>query len=192
MQAGVRRVALGVVPPQPSWQVLDVGCGTGAGLAPYANAGCTVVGVDVSKAMLDRAAALLGDTAELHHTDGNELPFGDDRFDLVTTSMVLHEVPAEAREQFVAEMARVLKPVGRMLLIDFRFGELRGWRGPIVRAVSSMIERVSGHYSGYRSFKASGGVLPVADRIGLTVEREKIVAGGNIAIYVVAKGLQST
>ncbi len=35
MQAGVRRVALEVVPPQAEWQVLDVGCGTGTGLARY-------------------------------------------------------------------------------------------------------------------------------------------------------------
>jgi len=51
MQAGERRVALDVVPPQPGWQVLDVGCGTGTGMAPYVAAGCRVIGVDVSGAM---------------------------------------------------------------------------------------------------------------------------------------------
>lgn len=124
----------------------------------YAEAGCTVVGVDVSAAMLDKAAARLGDRAELHLTNGNDLPFEDSRFDLVTTSMVLHEVPADAREAFVAEMARVARPEGRMLFIDFRFGQLRGWKGPMLRALSSVIELFSGHFSGYRSFKVSGGV----------------------------------
>lgn len=100
--------------------------------------------------------------------------------------MVLHEVPASARGAFLAEMARVAKPDGRILLIDFRFGQLRGWKGPTLRALSLVMERFSGHYSGYRSFKASGGVPQVADRAGLTIEREKIVAGGNVAIYVVA------
>lgn len=187
MQAGVRRIALDVMPPRPEWEVLDIGCGTGTGLMPYAEAGCTVVGVDISAAMLEKAAARLGDRAELHLTDGDSLPFADDRFDLVATTMVLHEIPAEAREAFVAEMARVTQPEGRMLLIDFRFGELRGWKGPTLRAISGIVERFSGHYSRYRSFKASGGIPRVVDRAGLTLESEKIVAGGNVAISVIRR-----
>jgi ubiquinone/menaquinone biosynthesis C-methylase UbiE len=185
LQAGVRRVALDVVPPQPGWQVLDVGCGTGTGMVRYVDAGCTVSGVDVSEAMLQRASARLGDRAELNLTDGDTLPFDDGRFDLVATSMVLHEVAAAGREAFVAEMGRVTKPDGRMMLIDFRFGSWRGWRGPAIGALSRIIERLSGHYSGYRSFKASGGVPGVLEGTGLDIERHKIVAGGNIAIYVV-------
>ncbi len=188
MQSGVRRVALDVVPPQPEWQVLDVGCGTGTGLANYVEAGCTVAGVDVSAAMLEKATARLGNRAELQRTDGDTLPFDGGRFDLVTTSMVLHEVPAEARAALVTEMARVAKPDGRLLLIDFRFGSLRGWRGPTFRALAAVIERFAGHHSGYRSFKAAGGVPGVLSEAGLGIEREKIVAGGNVAIYVVAPG----
>jgi ubiquinone/menaquinone biosynthesis C-methylase UbiE len=189
MLAGVRRVVLDVVPPQRLWQVLDVGCGTGTGMAPYVEAGCAVIGVDVSRAMLDRAADRLGDRAELLLTDGVTLPFDGDRFDLVTTSMVLHEVSAEERTALVAEMARVGKLDGRLLFIDFRFGSLRGWRGPTFRALSWVVERFSGHYSGYRSFKASGGVPGVVGEADFTIEREKIVAGGNVAIYVVAAKL---
>lgn len=113
------------------------------------------------------------------------LPFEDGRFDLVATSMVLHEVAAVAREAFVAEMARVAKPDGKILLVDFRFGSLRGWKGPTLRALSGTIERFSGHHLEYRNFKASGGVPGAVGGAGLGVEREKIVAGGNIAIYVV-------
>ena len=186
MQAGVRRVAIDVVPPQPEWQVLDVGCGTGTGMVSYVEAGCMVIGVDVSTAMLKIATARVGDRAELHLTDGDTLPFDGGRFDLVTTTMVLHEVPADARTALVTEMARVAKPDSRLLLIDFRFGSLRGWRGPTFRALSGVIERFSGHYSGYRSFKASGGIPGVVGEAGLTIVREKIVGGGTVAIYVVA------
>lgn len=186
MQAGVRGVAREVVPPQPGWRVLDVGCGTGTGLAEYLEAGCTVAGVDVSAAMLERANTRLGDAAELHLTDGDVLPFDSGRFDLVTTSMVLHEVPVQARTALVTEMARVATDDGRLLLIDFRFGSLRGWKGPVLRMTSALIERFAGHYSGYRTFKATGGVPHVVGEAGLEVEREKIVAGGNVAIYVVA------
>ena len=187
MQAGVREIALEVVPPQPDWQVLDVGCGTGTGMAHYVEAGCAVVGVDVSAAMLDKAKARLGDAAELHLTDGDKLPFADGRFDLVTTSMVLHEVPEEARVALVEEMARVANVDGRLLLIDFRFGSLRGWKGPVFRALSAVIERLSGHYSQFRTFKRSGGVPPLVGGGGLLIEREKIVAGGNVAIYSVTR-----
>ncbi len=186
MQAGVRRVAREVIPPQPEWHVLDVGCGTGTGMVPYVEAGCVVIGVDVSPSMLEIASARVGDRAELHLTDGDTLPFDGGRFDLVTTSMVLHEVPADARRTFVTELARVAKPDGRLLLIDFRFGSLRGWRGPTFRALSAVIERFSGHHSGYRSFKASGGVPGVVGEAGLSIEREKIAGGGTLAIYVVA------
>lgn len=185
MQAGVRTVALDVVPPQPEWQVLDVGCGTGTGIVQYVEAGCTVSGVDTSAAMLEQATARLGDRAELRLTDGDTLPFEDGRFDLVTTLMVLHEVPADERTALVTEMTRVARPDSRLLFIDFRFGSLRGWRGPTFRALSAVIERFSGHYTGYRSFKASGGVPSVVGEAGLGIEREKIVAGGNVAIHVV-------
>lgn len=185
MQAGVRRVALDVVPPQPDWSVLDVGCGTGTGLAHYLAAGCTVTGVDTSPAMLAQARDRLADRAELLLTEGKTLPFDADGFDLVTSSMVIHELAAGTRESFVAEMARVARPEGRLLLVDFRFGSLRGWRGPVLRGLNRAIERFSGHYAGYRSFRASGGVPAVVRGAGLAIEREKIVAGGNIGLYVV-------
>jgi ubiquinone/menaquinone biosynthesis C-methylase UbiE len=185
MQAGVRRVALEVLPPDPAWEVLDVGCGTGTGLAPYARAGCSVVGVDISPAMLAKASARLGATVRLHHVAPGPLPFDDGRFDLVMTSMVLHEVPAVERVGFIREMARVAKPGGRLLVIDFRFGSLRGWRGQALHRLLPVIERFSGHYRRYRSFKAAAGIPPLLAEAGLEVEREKIVAGGNLALYLV-------
>lgn len=150
----------------------------------YVEAGCTVVGVDVSASMLEKARARLGDRAELHLTEGGILPFDRGSFDLITTSMVLHEVPADARTALVTEMVRVVKLDSRLLFIDFRFGSLRGWKGPTFRALSTVIERFSGHYSGYRSFEVSGGVPSVVGEVGLGIEREKIVAGENVAIYV--------
>lgn len=190
MQRGVRQVALALVPPRAEWQVLDVGCGTGSGLALYADAGCTVVGLETSPAMLDKAAMRLEGRAELHLGDGSNLPFDDDQFDLVTTSMVVHEIPAEQRPAYVIEMARVAKPAGKLLFVDFPFGRLRGWRGRVMRTVSEVVERFSGHYSGYRSFKAAGGMPTVIEAAGLSIDREKILAGGNVAIYVVAPGFQ--
>jgi len=58
--------------------------------------------------------------------------------------------------------------------------------GPTVRGLSTVIEWFSGHYSGYRSFKAADGVPGSVGRAGLDIEREQIVAEGNVGIYVVA------
>ncbi len=186
MQSGVRRIALRVLPPVAGWSVLDVGCGTGTGLVPYVEAGCSATGVEVSPVMFDKAMARLGDRAGLHLTDGEALPFEDGAFDLVLTSMVLHEIPAEARPRFVSEMARVARPDGHLLFIDFRCGSLRGLKGFALRGLSTAIERVSGHYDGYRTFRAAGGVPHTIGELRLGVEREKAVAGGNLGIYVVS------
>lgn len=185
LQAGVRDAALRVLPPQPSWRVLDVGCGTGAALATYLDAGCEVSGIDLSPSMLAQAERRLGDRADLRVGDGSRLPHDDGSFDLVMTSMVLHEVPAASRSPVLEEMARVSAPGGRILIIDFRAGDLRGWRGRLTRAVSTVIERVAGHYEHFRSFMTGGG-LPVLVRAGgMKIEQEKPVAGGNLAVWVI-------
>ncbi len=184
MLTGVRDVAFEVVTPQSGWQVLDVGCGTGGGISLLLEAGCTVSGVDVSPAMLAIARARFGDQAGFHLVERGALPFDDDRFDMATTTMVLHEVPAQHRAGLLAEMSRVVKPAGCLLVIDYRFGSKRGWKGRLFSAIGEFVERFSGHYTGYKSFKSSGGVPSLADAAGVTIDREKIVAGGTMAIYV--------
>ena len=184
LNAGVRRVALRIDPPEGTWTVLDVGCGTGTGLAAYAAAGCAVAGLDASPAMLERAAARLGEDADLRLGDAAHLPYPDSSFDRVTLSMMLHEVPSEDRPAVLSEALRVTRARGRVMVIDFRHGSLRGWKGRAVKALSWTIERVGGHYAGYRSFAREGGLEAVAAAAGATLEREKIVAGGNLAVYL--------
>ena len=186
LDRGLRRVAMTLHPPEPGWRVLDVGCGTGTGLAHYVEAGCRTVGVDVSPAMLEQAVERLGDGADLRLVDGTKLPFEDGSFDLVMASMVLHEVPAGRRVDFLREMGRVAGRSGTVQITDFRFGSLRGWRGPFFKLLNLAIERFSGHYEGYRSFRAGGGVAPPAAAAGLRLDREKIVAGGNVAVYLMS------
>ena len=184
LNAGVKDVALKVDPPQSGWAVLDVGCGTGTGLARYRDAGCRVSGIDVSPAMLAQARERLGADADLRLTTGEDLPFATDAFDLVTISMVLHEVPENKRADLLQEMRRVAKPDGHLLIIDFRFGSLRGIKGRLVKALTFVIERFAGHWTGYRSFRRAGGFPALAAASGLVIGREKIVSGGSIAIYV--------
>jgi len=105
--------------------VLDVGCGTGSlAIAAKRQVGLTgtVCGIDASPEMLARAAKKARATGlEIVFTKGaaQALPFPADQFDAVLTSMMLHHLPRKGREQCAQEIARVLKPGGRVLAVDF-------------------------------------------------------------------------
>lgn len=96
----------------------DLGCGTGqvsAALAPFV---ARVVGVDSSAAMLQAARRRLHGltNVDLRRGDIEALPIDDARLDAATLMLVLHHLPEPARA--LADVARVLKPGGRVVLVD--------------------------------------------------------------------------
>lgn len=185
LNAPLRRIALRQIPTGPGMRVLDVGCGTGAHLAAYADTGASCWGVDLSPAMLAVAIDRLPDTVDLRLENAAALPFDTGFFDLVFTALFLHELDSEAGSDVLAEMGRVTSPDGRMLLIDYRSGPMR-WKGRGWRLFSTATERIAGrrHYEAWRSYLAGGGA-PTQIPNHLEVESERIVAGGNLAMWVV-------
>ena len=109
---------------EPGERVLDVGCGTGSlALAAARRVGPAgrVVGVDPSVEMIGRATAKARGKhlpLEFIATAGEALPFPADAFDLVTMSLVLHQLPADALHATMAQVRRVLAPGGRLLAVD--------------------------------------------------------------------------
>ena len=102
----------------PRGRALDVGCGTGALAQRLAGQGYEVTGVDPSEGMLDvlreRAPAITAIGAS-----GTDLPFEDGSFDLVYCVAVMHHVAEpEAVRRTLAEMARVTRPGGLVLVWD--------------------------------------------------------------------------
>ena len=100
------------------WTVGDLGCGTGqltAALAPFVR---HVVAVDASAAMLQAAKKRLHafDNVELRRGDLEALPIDEARLDAATLALVLHHLPEPDRA--LADVARVLKPGGRLLIVD--------------------------------------------------------------------------
>ena len=100
------------------WTVGDLGCGTGqltAALAPFVR---HVIAVDASAAMLQAAKKRLNgfENVELRRGDLEALPIDNGRLDAATLGLVLHHLPEPDRA--LAEVARVLKPRGRLLIVD--------------------------------------------------------------------------
>jgi ArsR family transcriptional regulator len=103
---------------QSDWTVGDLGCGTGqvsAALAPFV---ARVISVDGSAAMLQAARKRLHafDNIDLRRGDLEALPIDDGRLDAATLMLVLHHVPEP--ERALADVARVLKPQGRAIIVD--------------------------------------------------------------------------
>jgi ubiquinone/menaquinone biosynthesis C-methylase UbiE len=123
---------------QANGQVLEVAIGTGLNLELYPD-DIRLTGIDLSPAMLKLAhdrASQLGRTVELQEGDAQALAFPDNSFDTVVCTFSLCAIPDE--RQAVAEMRRVLRPGGRLLLADHIAGS--AWP---TRAVQWLLELVT-------------------------------------------------
>jgi ubiquinone/menaquinone biosynthesis C-methylase UbiE len=101
-------------------RVLDVGCGNGYVLSHYARHGAEVHGVDITPAAVQLSRqrfALYGLAGSFREADAEHLPYPDAFFDCVCSMGVLHHVPDPARA--VAEIYRVLKPAGRLIVMFY-------------------------------------------------------------------------
>ncbi len=123
---------------QASGDVLEVAIGTGRNL-PYYPHGAHLTGIEFSPAMLElarRQADQLGLVVDLRLGDAQALDLPDASFDAVVCTLSLCAIPDERRA--VAEMKRVLRPGGRLLLLDHVAGAPR-W----VRAIQWLLELVT-------------------------------------------------
>lgn len=96
-------------------RLLDVGCGRGRWLRYFAERGATTTGIDFAQDAVESCTAQHLDARRASVT---ELPFEDGVFDVVSSITVLLHLPYDMKEQAVAEIARVLRPDGRALLIE--------------------------------------------------------------------------
>ena len=105
-----------LVQPRGDERALDVGTGAGALALALAPLVAEVTGVDVEPELLARARERAPANATFVEADATTLPFPDAGFDLVGTMRTLHHV--RRPELVVAELARVVRPGGTVLVVD--------------------------------------------------------------------------
>lgn len=135
--------------------VLDMGCGFGKSTRPFSArfSAARVEGVDLSAPCLRVAAHLTRDAGarntRYRQRDATETDYADASFDLVTSTMLLHELPPKTIGAVISEAYRVLEPGGRMVHLDFyRFPDAfarfmhygHGWRNnePFMRPLAEL------------------------------------------------------
>lgn len=136
----IRRRTVELATVQDGESVLDVGCGTGTlTLAAKRRAGAGEVrGIDASVEMIEVArgkAAKQRADVDFQVALIEQLPFPDDTFDVVLSSLMLHHLPDDLKRTGFEEILRVLKPGGRILAVD-----LAGSKG-----IVGMMMRLAGH-----------------------------------------------
>lgn len=163
---------------QAAGEVLEVAIGTGLNLPCYP-AEVTLTGVDLSEGMLaiarDRARRL-GHPVTLRAGDAEALPFAEASFDTVLCTFGLCAIPDPAAA--VGEMVRVLRPGGRLILVDHVASSSR-----IVRGLQRLVELASVPLAGEHFRRRP---LKLVEALGLPVQRrerfklglvERLVAG---------------
>ena len=126
-QAGrLRRKTVEFAQIAPGERILDVGCGTGdLTLRAAERAGSTgqVCGIDPGPEMIEVARR----KADRKHVAVDfrvgvieQLPYPDASFDVVLSSLMMHHLPADLKPIGLAEIRRVLKPTGRLIIVDMK------------------------------------------------------------------------
>ena len=152
-------------------EVLEVAIGTGLNL-PYYPQGITLTGIDLSPAMLaiarDRAEAL-GLEADLREASAEALPFPDASFDPVVCTVSLCNIPGDRAA--IAEMYRVLRPGGQLILLDHVASDRR-WVLAIERLLEPVTIRLNGDYLTRRPLplvEAAGFAVTGSERLKLGI-----------------------
>ncbi len=105
-------------------KILDVGTGTGKQAFAFAKKGHEVTGIDLSEAMLNVGKKKNKyENVKFEIADATHVPFENNSFDVSCASFALHDMLSTIREKALKEMARVTKPEGKIVIVDYALPE---------------------------------------------------------------------
>jgi len=169
---------------KPCEGVLDVCCGTGAQVIEYARQGLLTTGVDNSAAMVNagiKEKRGLGlENACFYLADATALPFEDNCFDHVSISFGLHDKEKAIRNRVVAEIKRVVKKDGSVVLVDFNIPLPNNFWALLARSIEFMAGGT--HYRGFKDFTATGGLKSILHEHGLTEHKSGNFKSGIVKV----------
>ncbi|MSV97448.1 MAG: demethylmenaquinone methyltransferase [Actinobacteria bacterium] len=145
-----RKVATSIIAPKPGMRILDIAAGTGSSSRPLADAGAEVIPLDFSKGMLEAGRKRHPDLA-FTHGDALALTFKDNEFDVTTISFGLRNTTDTLKA--LRESLRVLRPGGRMVVVEFSQPTNRIFRTIylryLMRAIPPVARKVSSNPGAY-------------------------------------------
>lgn len=186
-----RKIVLDAVDAVPGQRVLDLAAGTGTSSEPYADAGVDVVACDFSLGML-RVGKRRRPDIDFIAGDATNLPFADNSFDAVTISFGLRNV--NEPKKALAEMVRVAKPGGRLVIAEFSTPTNPLWRTMyieyLMRALPEVARRASSNPDAYVYLAESIRAWPDQDNLaawltdaGWTDVTYRNLSGGIVAVH---------
>lgn len=165
-------------------KVLDVCCGTGDQVFHYAQRGMLVTGVDQNPAMIELAEANQKQYGfkdmTFHLAPATQLPFPDGYFDCASISLGLHEMGRQDNDGAIAEMKRVVKLGGTLILIDFQVPLPQNPAAYFIRAVEFLVGKDNRRC--FSDYLEQGGLRAILKRNQLVAQRESVFKLGLLLI----------
>lgn len=177
-----REAITNIVSPDAS--VLDVGCGTGElAIMLRERKHCQVVGVDLSRKMVDYAKKHHHDSAIIfQQQDATDLSqFEDNHFDYTITCKMMHELPTDKGLQVMKELCRLGK---RVIVVDYNVPLPSDIGGLIAKAVEHTFGR--DHLKNFQDYTEHDGLMGIIWQVGIKtkISQRLVIAGGREQVVV--------
>ncbi|HMC96718.1 MAG TPA: bifunctional demethylmenaquinone methyltransferase/2-methoxy-6-polyprenyl-1,4-benzoquinol methylase UbiE [Flavobacteriales bacterium] len=195
---GWRRKVIRLVAREPVENLLDVATGTADLAILAAKKVKHVVGVDISEGMLAHGrtkvkARKLEDRITLQRADSAALPFADGTFDAITVAFGVRNY--EDLERGIRDMARVLKPNGRLFVLEFSKprnnllgGLFRFYFHRVMPFVGRLVSRDSAAYTylpkSVDAFPDGEAFVRILEKCGLREAKAEALTGGIATLYI--------
>ncbi|TFI55873.1 class I SAM-dependent methyltransferase [Mastigocladus laminosus UU774] len=179
-----RQLALQDLTINSDTKVLDLCCGSGQATQFLVKLSQNVTGLDASPLSLQRAKQNVPQ-AEYVEAFAEEIPFADNQFDLVHTSVALHEMQPEQLRKILQEVYRVLKPGGVFTFIDFH-----NPHNPLFLPSVWLFLWLFETETAWQLLKTD---LPgLLMEMGFSINKQSLYAGGSLQVIQASKGRLSS